>query len=77
MSHSRHSFRQRAHALVDRLPHDADWTDLADYAMARGDLEQNGSDGSVAPIAGEVLEEYEQIQSEVERSLACEDGDDY
>jgi hypothetical protein len=57
---------------VDRLPHDATWSDLANYAMERQDMEENGVDGESNRIAEEVLEEYDQIQAEVERSLARE-----
>jgi len=73
MSHSSRNFKQRAHALVDRLPHDATWSDLIDYAMERQDMEEGSIDGESSRIAEEVLEEYEQIKTEVERSLARED----
>ena len=64
------SFKQRAHALVDRLPHDADWSDLVDHAIARQDFDENPVEGEFSGIAEEVLEEYHRIQAEVERSRA-------
>jgi hypothetical protein len=66
-------FRQRAHALVDRLPHDATWSDLADYAFARQDMEERGMVGEHSRVAEEVFEEYERIQAELDREPSVGD----
>ena len=70
MRHTNQNFKRRAHDLVDRLPHDADWSDLADFAMARLDMEENGLRGDSGYVAEEIFEEYERIHAEVGRDLA-------
>ena len=75
MSRSKNNFKNRAHALVERLPHDATWSDLADYAMAREDMEESAANGESNRVAEEVLEEYERIRAEVERNLSRQGGD--
>ena len=66
MSSADKDFKKSAHALIDRLPHNAGWGELADRASARRDLEEQ-DDGVVGQVAEEAFEEYERMQAEVER----------
>ena len=65
MHHPARNFKQRAHALVERLPPDATWSDLAEHATVRQDIENNYLDDDTGRVAEEVLEEYEQMQTEM------------
>jgi predicted transcriptional regulator len=49
------NFKQRAHALIDRLPEDADWKDLAYEISIIRDIE----DGLADSDAGRVTENNE------------------
>ena len=66
MSSSRKDFKKSAHALIDRLPHNAGWGELADRASARRDLEEQ-DDAEVGQVAEQAFEEYERMRAEVER----------
>jgi hypothetical protein len=52
-------FRQRAHALIDRLPHNATWNDVVCQASARRDLQEEDANDVSGRVAEEVLREYE------------------
>jgi predicted transcriptional regulator len=54
------AFKQEAHKLVDQLPEDAGWHELAYRAAVRSDIEAGLADsaaGRVTPVE-EVLKEF-------------------
>ena len=50
MAASPQNFKQRAHALIDELPDDADWKDLAYEASVIQDIEEGLRDSEAGRI---------------------------
>jgi predicted transcriptional regulator len=44
------SFKQRAHELIDELPDDADWKDLADEVSMIQDIEEGLRDSAAGRV---------------------------
>jgi len=76
MTETSGDFRERAHALIDRLPRNATWDDLARQAAARRDLEEEDENDLSGRVAEEVLREYELMKAEIAR-VSPDEAEEY